>query len=194
MPGSAGSEPSITQVGRPGHGPLGLKMSTSLNELEESPEEVSPFIFETLSVPKKHSAFESYQLRITPVNGLSSIRCKTPEITTSANGEQLREAFFSLKHRLERIYGSPIVVDKLSSGSQWNDENDWFNALYFNDRFLGAKWLDRHSSAMASSCIAEILLDALPFDASRGFLVVEYRFANYQDSFLEIELYEDDAL
>lgn len=175
------------------NGPFGLGLGMKLQDLNFELEEVANFKYRTTSVPKPHSAFESYILFITPINGLSWIKGIGKDIQTNAYGVELRLAFSSFKGRLENVYGNSDETDFIMEDSIWCEPKDWLRAIQLKERFLCATWKADYGSKMKESLVSVSLI-ASAIDDSTGFLSIEYEFSNNYLAERELILFEDECL
>ena len=129
-------------------GPFGLRMGMSLAELEAEAIEVAPAKYRVSTVPKPHSAFESYVLQIAPVNGLAWIKAIGHTIPTSVYGLELKAAFEAMEKKLSATYGKEKKTDILLQNSIWNEPRDWMQSLLNRERILIAEWSAAHGSSL----------------------------------------------
>ena len=55
-------------------GPFGLEMGMTIDEIDADATELSPGLYQLPKVPKPHSAFEAYIVKIGPKSGLCWIK------------------------------------------------------------------------------------------------------------------------
>ncbi len=176
-----------------GNGPFGLGMGIKREDFEGSLEEVQPYKFQALNVPKVHSAFKCYYLQITPVQGLSWIKAVGKPISTNQFGLEVKSAFEDFKEKLEKIYGVSERIDFLMYDSIWNEPRDWMQAIDNGERRLAAKW-EITTTRKLQNDLGSIYLYAAAENTSVGYIAIEYAFTNQTASAQEIALLEDDAL
>jgi len=102
-------------------GPFGLAKGIKREEFDIALAEVQPCIFHAETLPKKHSAFQYYFMRITPVQGLAWIKAVGNNIQTNPYGFELKATFDEMKEKLQKIYGKPKLVDFLMHDSIWKE-------------------------------------------------------------------------
>ena len=119
-------------------GPFGLEKGMSLKDIGGKPEKVGHGIYKLSSVPKPHSAFEAYVVRISPKGGLYWIKAIGKDIATSTYGVELKSAFNEMEEKLGATYGKHKTMDFLMPGSIWNEPNDWMMGLIKKERILAA--------------------------------------------------------
>jgi len=78
-------------------GPFGLWIGMSLDDFDSDLEQTGEFQYRTFSVPKMHSAFESYNLIVTPNHGLAKIIAIGKNINTQSNGLNIKNKFNDLR-------------------------------------------------------------------------------------------------
>jgi hypothetical protein len=110
-------------------GPFGLWMGMTREEIGSESNEVAPGKYRVVTVPKPHSAFESFVLQITPKCGLSWVKAFGHKIETSVYGVELQTAFDSLEKKLFATYGKSNRTDFLMPDSIWNEPRDWMHAV-----------------------------------------------------------------
>ena len=174
-------------------GPFGLEMGMSLKDVGGTPESLGGGKYKVTSVPKPHSAFQFYIVQIAPKGGLCWIKAIGNEISTSVYGLELKAGFESLEEKLASAYGDHETVDRLRTGSIWNEPKDWMMALVKKERVLAAIWNAENGSSLPEE-IESIVLFAQPLSRETGVLAVEYRLSNQATCEAEIAALEDDAL
>lgn len=173
-------------------GPFGLDQGMPLSQLGRA-RQIRPGTYHLANVPKPHSTFKGYVVMVAPKTGLCLIRAISDEIVTSKDGFHLRNTFDQTKVRLDQIYGTARVMDRLSPGSLWDRPEHWMMGLVNNDRTLGALW-DKTSKATLPSEIRAVTLVAEAKTIGRGHILLEYSFANLAQCEEEIAKQEDGAL
>ncbi len=174
-------------------GPFGLEKGMTLKGIGGNPEKVGHGIYKLDSVPKPHSAFEAYVVRIAPKGGLYWIKAIGKDIETSTYGMELKSAFNEMKEKLGATYGKHKTMDVLLPGSIWDEPNDWMMGLIKKERILAAIWEKSEGSSLPSE-IEQIGLIASPTSRDKGYIAIEYSFTNKDDCEAELAAQEDDAL
>ncbi len=174
-------------------GPFGLEQGQTIEEIAPAAEEVKPGIYVTTIVPKPHSAFEKYVLRISPKGGLYWVKGIGKDISTNRYGHSLKSDFDSLKEKLEKNYGKGELVDFLLTGSIWDEPEDYMTALAKDERVLMCSWENKSGTPIMDD-IASLGLIASALSNESGYLSVEYSFTNKEQCEAEIAALEDDAL
>ena len=182
-----------TQRANPGNGPFGLQKGLRKEDIDGQLVEVKPCIYQTETLPKKHSAFSYYFLQISPVQGLAWVKSVGNTIATNPYGGELRSAFDDMKSKLEKIYGKSELIDFLMYDSIWNEPRDWMQAVNDGERRLAAKWQSSSQNSLPSD-LESIFLYVAASDTYSGYIAIEYAFNNYSESEQEIAMQEDDAL
>ena len=175
------------------NGPFGLAQGMTLAQIGGKPEKIAPGKWRLASVPKPHSAFDEYIVQIGPTSGLCWIKGIGKTIKTSAYGSEVRGHFTDLKERLSTNYGKSKDIDRLLSGSIWNDPRDWMMALLKKERLLLSVW-DHESGATLNSDLKSVGLVASALGTEEAFISVEYSFSNEDKCEAEIKKEEDGAL
>lgn len=174
-------------------GPFGLHKGMSLKEIGGKPEKLGNGIYKVINVPKPHSAFEGYIVKVAPKGGLCWIKAIGKDIATSSYGVELKIAFHGMEEKLEARYGKHKSMDFLMPGSIWKDPNDWMMGLIKKERVLAAFWEAAEGSSLPTD-LKEISLFAKPFGSGKGYIAIEYSFTNIDSCEAELAAQEDDAL
>jgi len=174
-------------------GPFGLEKGMSLKDICGKPEKVGHGIYKLSSVPKPHSAFEAYIVKVAPKGGLCWIQAIGKDIATSSYGIDLKSAFSEMEEKLGATYGKHETMDFLMPGSIWNEPNDWMMGLIKRERFLAAIWKKSEGSSLPSD-IEQIGLIASSISCDKGYIAIEYSFTNKEACEAEMAAQEDDAL
>jgi len=174
-------------------GPFGLAKGIKREEFDIALAEVQPCIFHAETLPKKHSAFQYYFMRITPVQGLAWIKAVGNNIQTNPYGFELKATFDEMKEKLQKIYGKPKLVDFLMHDSIWKDARDWMQALQSGERRLFAQWENKGGAQLPAN-LQSVFLYAEAQDSYSGCIIIEYAFDNIDAANQEIAMLEDDAL
>jgi len=175
------------------NGPFGLAKGIKREEFDIAITEVQPCVFHSETLPKKHSAFQYYFMRITPVQGLAWIKAVGVNTQTNPYGYELKGAFEEMKAKLQKIYGKPELVDFLMHDSIWKDARDWMQALQSGERRLFAQWENKGNAQLPSN-LHSVFLYASAQDSYSGSIMIEYAFDNIDAANQEIAMLEDDAL
>ena len=174
-------------------GPFGIAMGTLIEDLGFNVEEIAPFKYCSLSVPKPHSTFEKYVMEITPTHGVSWIKSISKEINTSPYGVEIKTEFEKMNSKLEKKYGKPELTDMLLPGSIWNEPRDWTQSLINRERILMSQWDIKDRSNIFDGLIS-IGLIASAYTTSEGYIAIEYTFSNNESAQQEVASLEDDVL
>jgi hypothetical protein len=174
-------------------GPFGLEMGMKLAQLPGDPKSLDGGFYKLTKVPKPHSSFESYVVRIAPSTGVCWIKGIGVDITTNSYGMELKSAFEKLRGKLDSAYGKSNLSDLLLPNSIWNEPNDWMMGLIKKERLLAAQWGSKYGSKLPSD-IESITLVAFPSGRSKGYLSLEYSGVKEDACDAELAAKEDDAL
>lgn len=157
--------------------PFGIRMGASKSELKIT-KEVAPFLYELASVPKPHSAFETYIAQVTPKSGVCFVKAIGADINTSAYGNELRSEVDKLRDQIDSVYGKSKLLDQLRYGSIWHEPREWMMGLREKERIYAAHWSSSEGLVMKLG-IKEIYLAAQALASDRGYVALEYYFDNY---------------
>lgn len=182
----------------PADGPFGVKMGLSRSDIEEmiggKLQKISdtPDFYASSTAPKTSSAASSYIYRIGNVTGLCMVKGVSSDIATNGYGLQLKSDYKELKGLLSEKYGQPDETDMLLPGSIWDDADEWMMALRKKDRYLLSHW-DGDEMTLPND-LGSIALSVGAQTSSKGYLLIEYEFTNYDDCEAEAGATEKDSL
>ncbi len=175
-------------------GPFGLEQGMRLSQLGAKAEQVAPDKYKLLTVPKPHSAFESYIVQVGQTAGLCWIKAVGKNISTNSYGFKIKTAYTEMKEKLVSNYGEPSTdIDQLLPGSIWNEPNDWTMGLVKKERYLFAVW-ERKKGAKLPSELKPVGVFATGLRSDTAYIQVEYTFSNEDACDGEIKKAEDSAL
>lgn len=175
-----------------GSGPFGLVKGLHIDDIPGQIQEIGSCLYKADTLPKNHSAFEYYILKITPVQGLSWIKAIGSTINTNPYGVELQSAFNEMKMKLEKTYGKSERVDFLMHESIWSEPRDWMQAVLNGERYLAARW--ENPKSQLPSSLDLIFLHVAAVDTYSGLIAIEYSFDNHMSAEQELAMLEDDAL
>ena len=175
-------------------GPFGLDMGMSKAQAGVSldAEDMGGHRFKITKVPRPHSAFEAYVLRITPTHGLCYLEAIGKAIDTSVDGERLRDQFNELAAALENRYGQHKRQDFLRAGSILDEPRDWMSGLANKERVLAIRF-DKEEGSTLSYGVTSAFLSAAALSRTKGYLNLEYSFGNYEACKTEADSDEDSV-
>jgi len=176
-------------------GPFGLEKGMSLEEIGGDPVKLERGKYQLTVVPKPHSSFILYSIRVAPKEGLYFVKAVCKPISTSSYGFELKEKFKEMVERVGTVYGSHKTTDVLLPNSIWSNPNEWMTALSKKERVLMAVW-EKNDGANLPDDIKSIYVAAQTYGNSRdeGFVAIEYCFTNFDAGEAEISAAEDDVL
>lgn len=173
-------------------GPFGLEMGMKASDFPGA-KSLGKGTYELKSVPKPHSAFDRYAVRISPTTGVCWIKGLGADLETSVYGVELRIAFEGLRNKLEQAYGPYKLTDRLLPGSIWNEPKDFMMSMAKRERVLLAQW-DRANGSKLPEDIDHIGLIATADNSTTGNVMLEYSMANKASCTQELAAAEDSAL
>jgi len=174
-------------------GPFGLSMGMKKSEFKGKLKEVAPYKYQTSTVPKKHSSFESYVVKIGPKSGLCYIKAIGKDISTNTYGVEVKSAFDNMELKLKKSYGNNKRVDHLRYESIWDEPKDWMPGLIKGERLLFALWNKEEGSTLKGN-LKDVALGASGTSRSKGYLAIDYSFMNKDACDAEVAATEDGAL
>ena len=169
-------------------GPFGIEMGMSLEKLESmtgvAPKKDGDIYF--ITPPKTHPQFDLYVVRASTKHGIYYIKAIGCDISTSSYGIELKQKFYNLEESIGKIYGKHSTYDYLLSGSIWTEPDDFMMGLIKKDRSLFAIW-DTDSGSTLTPDLESIAISAYPLSTNKGYLAVEYSFANLEEAEKELQ-------
>lgn len=174
-------------------GPFGLSMGMNKSDFKGKLKEIAPHKYTTNTVPKKHSAFETYVVKISPKSGLCYIKAIGKDISTNTYGVEVKSAFDSMESKLKKSYGKNKRVDFLRYESIWDEPKDYMPALIKGERILVSVWNKEEGSTLKGN-LKDVALGASGSSRSKGYLSIDYSFTNQEACDAEIAATEDGAL
>ena len=174
-------------------GPFGLSMGMGIKQIDANAEQIAPWVYLTSKVPKTHSAFEEYALKVGPKSGLCWIKAIGKDISTNSYGSGLKIAFEKMQEKLTNIYGIGETTDMLLSGSILNKPRHWLMAVFEKERFLTTVW-DKSTNSTLNNDLTTVYLLVSSSGINEGRLQIEYIFSNEDACEKEIAAQEDGAL
>ncbi|RME39651.1 MAG: hypothetical protein D6794_03515 [Deltaproteobacteria bacterium] len=174
-------------------GPFGLEMGMSLKEIGGKPEKLRNGVYKIVNVPKPHSAFEFYAVKVGPKSGLCWLKAIGKDIQTNSFGTGIKSAFNEMEKKLESIYGKHQRIDVLYNGSIWSEPNEWVMALLKKERVLGAIWEESKGSSLPPN-LKQVALVTGATALDKGYIAIEYSFKNEDACNAELAAQEDEAL
>jgi hypothetical protein len=174
-------------------GPFGLEMGMKLEAIGGGPEELKKGFYKIKTVPKPHTAFETYIVQVGQKTGLCYIKAVGKDVTTNVYGVQLESAFEEMEAKVAQTYGKHDKTDLLMPGSIWKEPQDFMMGLLKKDRMLAAVWSAKYGSQLTENLKAVSLM-AYAQTRNTGHLGLEYQFTNEKDCDTEVSAEEDRVL
>jgi hypothetical protein len=173
-------------------GPFGTNMGDSLEKFPGA-KDTGRHLYLVNGLPKLHSSFVSYAVKVTPKTGLCLVMATTREFDNDKFGLLVRREFDYLRGQLDSVYGPSSLYDVLRDGSIWKAESEWVVAVAKNERAYQAAWSGTVGKAIKDD-ISEVLLTiyAKGFDAS--WIRLQYKFVNHDTCEAEISKSSAGAL
>jgi hypothetical protein len=137
-----------------------------------------------ITVPKPHSAFETYYLIFGP-QGLVKIMASAKTLETNGFGQALKDAFLDLRDAVARTYGTPDTYDTLTPGSIWDEPKDWVMGVLKKERALEASW-PAAAALKLPNRITAIGITTRALSPSAGYVRLDYFFEGF-DSYVELQ-------
>jgi len=174
-------------------GPFGIEKGMSLKDIGGDPTDRGNGVYVLSRVPKPHSAFESYGVRISPKCGAYWVKAIGKDITTSVYGTGLKIEFTDMESKLEASYGEHKTSDILMPGSIWDDPKDWMFGVIKKERILIATW-DTEKGSCLPAGLKSVDMFVCATGPNNGYIAIEYAFTNMDECEAELAGQEDGAL
>lgn len=159
-------------------GPFGVAMGTPASKLKFV-HDFGEGYYALDSVPKPHSHFERYDVMIHEKTGVCLLRAVGIDIPTGGDGAALKDEFHFIAEQVKSVYGNYDVYEALDDGSKYSKPKDYMKAIVAEEMTLQGSW-DEESHANLRNGVVEILLLGRATDKRTGYVVLQYRFANWR--------------
>ncbi|MFA7404537.1 MAG: hypothetical protein WC007_11105 [Pelobacteraceae bacterium] len=181
-------------------GPFGLEQGMTLKQLSKITklERINnAYTYRTNKVPKPYNDIESYQLYVSPTDGLCGIRAVSKKINTGAYGEDVLHKFSKVEAALISKYGANESTNELKEGSIWRASNEWMMSLLQKERELSAYWYipeEEEDEYELIDNLYKIKLQAYALSPSRAYYDVYYYFSNANKCFETFKKLDNSGL
>ncbi len=142
---------------------------------------------------KKHPTFIKYIAWINDEHGLYRIRGISDTVSADKYGREVQNMFYNFEERVEAIYGTPELTDKLlDKSSLYMGEDEWSYSLREGARELSTVWSSRITGNKLKDEISYVSLFVTPY-VKFGYtfvLIIDYEFENA----IKVEENEDSVL
>lgn len=132
-----------------------------------------------ITVPTPHPEFSDYVAVASDATGVCLVRGVGKSHDNDRFGNDVRDAFSSISKALGGKYGEHAHYDFLRIGSIWKDSDEWVMSIVQNERIFQDVW-DGESKSVMPEDISEIILGVSAQNSSSSYLVLQYRFSNYE--------------
>ena len=175
--------PSLTAIGAIA-GPFGLHQGMSLADLKRQGSFTATsqeFVFNATVLAGAHPDISSYDVLLTPAQGLCQVKAVSKGIDTTADGAELLRRFRGLADVMASKYGPPTnVYDHLRMGSLLHASHEWMIGLLKQDRVLIAEW-SPPEPAPPRDTLSSIKMTATALSENRGQIEFDYRLGNFRE-------------
>lgn len=167
-------------------GPFGVAMGQKTSDKLILANDIGDGYYVLRSVPKPHSHFESYVVMYRQSTGVCLFQAVGIDVDTGEDGAELKEEYQAIASLISKAYGNYDHYEHLADGSSLDGEKNYMKAMAAGEMSLQASW-DEDSSAELKQGITEILLLGKATDKRTGYVLLQYRFANWAACADEIE-------
>ncbi len=179
-------------------GPFGLSMGMSVSRILALPgaERIgdAPGAFFVPRPPQPHPDFESIVVSAEDSIGLCKVTAIGKTLESASTGAQLRNRFDQLEIVLTGKYGRPLKLDRLSTGSIWNEPNDWMMGIRVGERTYAAVWLRDSTGVELPDWASAIGLEAVAQGPNKGYLKLSYEGRNFPRCAMLLDRKKNDPL
>lgn len=159
-------------------GPFGVAMGTQGSELVFD-DDIGDGYYVLRNVPSPHSHFESYVVMYHESTGVCLFQAIGVDVPNKRDGAALKEEYRFIAGLVSKTYGNYDHYEHLADGSELKGENKYMEAMVEGAMSLQASW-DEESNANLKQNITEILLLGKATDVRTGYVLLQYRYANWQ--------------
>ena len=170
-------------------GPFGVAMGQKGDELVFD-KDIGDGYFLLHAVPRPHSHFESYTVMYHESTGVCLFQAVGVDVATGADGAALKQEYEMIAGLVSRAYGNYDHYEHLADGSSLDGDDNYMAAVAQGEMSLQASW-DEESKADLKNHITEVLLWGKATDAQTGYVLLQYRFANWAECADRIEAEND---
>lgn len=170
-------------------GPFGVAMGQKGDELVFD-EDVGDGYYVLRSVPRPHSHFESYIVMYHESTGVCLFQAVGIDVAAGADGAALKAEYELIAGLVSKAYGNYDHYEHLADGSSLDGNDNYMEAMAQGEMSLQASW-DEESKAKLKNDITEVLLWGKATDAETGYVLLQYRFANWAECADRIEAEND---
>ena len=125
-------------------GPFGTEMGDSPDkfaDLKKLEQYEGMSLYRAFNLPQKHSSFTSYILAFGD-DGLAMIMASTKDYEDDHYGNTAKSEYNNVKEQLTKKYGRPVSVERLNTGSIWNEPRYFATSINKNERRHKSLWFD----------------------------------------------------
>ena len=167
-------------------GPFGLKQGMTLDQVDETAQQIDHGVYATQKVPKPDRSFKRYSLVIGSTTGLCKVTALSKSIPTKPSGNQLITQFKKMSRKLMKKYGEGETLDFVEPGSTYEAPEQFMMSLKEKDRKLETRWIDQDGSKFKDD-VGVVLLKASSTRSNKGLLTLEYEFTNFDACMAEMD-------
>lgn len=171
---------------------FGLMMGMKLEQIDKNAKKIANGVYK-VKVPKPHSAFSQYIVRVCPSEGLYYIKAMSDNIETNGHGDSLQIKYEEIENKLKNAYGDNKKTDFLVKGSLWHEPKYWMMSLLKQDRYFFSIWNKENNSQLKENLIS-IGLSPAALNTQAGYIALEYTYENEKKCKEELAKKEDGVL
>lgn len=170
---------------------FGIEMGVSLSELEGA-EDIGNGNY-VISVPRPHSEFESYVVVLSETTGVCMVRGIGKNHNNDRTGINVRTAFDTLEAALKKTYGAGEQTNWLQPRALWDGAHEWVMSIRQNERLFGTDWTVTDGAELPEE-IKAITMQIRAVSSDTSYIVLQYRFSNFEECDREIKAQDASGL
>jgi len=153
---------------------FGVEMGEPVSELNVV-SDLGDWLYQ-VSPPTPVSSFETYVVYALPKAGSCIVRGVSKIYERDRYGIDVRKDFSRISGLLDKKYGTGQLLDHLLPGALWDKPEDWVFAIRQNERYYQAEWKVEDKEGLH-----DIIMVVSATSPSKSWIVLQYRFSNFED-------------
>lgn len=170
---------------------FGVEMGTSLSELKDAVDIGNGNY--VISVPRPHSEFESYVVVLSEATGVCMVRGIGKNHSNDRTGSGVRGAFKTIETALNSNYGEGKQSNWLQPRALWDGAHEWVMSIRQNERLFGTDWTTEGGAEFPEEILA-ITMQVRAISSDVSYIVLQYRFSNFEECDREIKAQDASGL
>lgn len=165
---------SLNTYAQSGDGPFGFDIGSDVSSYKNCSKSNDTGMYECNSAKKPHPDMESYIIQHFDGIGICWVKGIGKTISDNGSGLSTKAQTDKIKSQIENVYGkSTRTFDFLTSGSIWDDFNDWMMGVAKRERYYRHYW-NTDDGYQQVKRIKGIAVVAQALASDKGYVVVEF--------------------